>query len=132
VRIRTETRRQVGKLQFELFDRLKYYFSDLRAVRERASAKPKTFRFSTGLTVSVVVCLSQRTSCGSPRWRFAVTSARRRGLPMLLCFCNATNTGFCTFYVMPGLSRIRIVSLLKQDDVRLAAGIRLNRLSDFP
>ena len=131
VRIRQKTRLQVGKLQIELFSRLKNYFSDLRAVRERARAKPKTLRFSTGLTVSVVVCLSERTCCGSLRWRFAATSARRCGLPMLLCFCNRTNTGFCSFYVMPGVSHIRIVSLLKQDDARLATGVRLKRLSDF-
>jgi DNA invertase Pin-like site-specific DNA recombinase len=131
VRKRQKTRLQVGKLQIELFSRLKNYSSDLRAVRERASAKPKTLRFATGLTVSVVVCLSERTCCGSLRWRFTTTSTRLRGLPMLLCFCNATNTGFCAFYVMPGVSYIRVVSLLKQDDARLATGVRLKRLSDF-
>ena len=128
---RERTRLQIGKFQIALFGQLKNMFSDLRVVRDRASTKPKTFRFSTGLMVAVVVCLSQRTSLGSLRWRFAATSARLRSLPTLLCFCNATNTQLRTFYAMPSVAHIRIVSLLKQDDNRLSMGVRLKRLSDL-
>jgi DNA invertase Pin-like site-specific DNA recombinase len=128
---REKTRLQIGKFQIALFGRVKKMFPDLRVVRDRASTKPKTFRFSTGLTVAVVVCLSQRTSLGSLRWRFAATSARLRGLPTLLCFCNAANTQLRTFYAMPSVAHIRIVSLLKQDDDRLSMGTRLKRLSDL-
>ena len=131
VRKREKTRLQVGKLQIALFSRLKKLSSDLRAVRERTSAKPTTLRFSTGLMVTVVVCLSERTCLGSLRWRFQSISAKRRGLPTLLCLCNTTNTGFHAFDAMPSVSHIKIVSLLKQDDVRLATGVRLKRLSDF-
>ena len=131
LRIRQNTRLQVGKLQIALFSRLKHLFSDLRAVRERPSAKPKTLRFSSGLMVSVVVCLSERTSLGRLRWRFQAASAKRRGLPTLVSFCNAANTRLSTFYVVPTVSHISIVSLLKQDDARLETGTRLKRLSDF-
>jgi DNA invertase Pin-like site-specific DNA recombinase len=131
VQKRQKTRLQIGNLQIALFSRLKKMFSDLRAVRERTSTKPKTLRFSTGLTVTVAVCLSERTALGSLRWRFQAVSARRRGLPTLLCLCNTTNTGFRDFHVMPSVSHIRIVSLLKRDDIRLATGVRLKSLSDF-
>jgi hypothetical protein len=59
---RQQTRLQVGKLEVELFNRLRNLFSDLRAARQRTSTKAKTLRFSSGLMVSVVVCLSLRTS----------------------------------------------------------------------
>jgi DNA invertase Pin-like site-specific DNA recombinase len=128
---RERTRLQIGKFQVGLFGRLKNMFADVRVVRDRTSTKPKTFRFSTGLTVAVVICLSERTSLGSLRWRFTATSARLRCLPTLLCFCNATNTQLRTFYLMPSVAHIKIVSLLKQDDNRLSMGNRLKRLSDL-
>jgi len=128
---REKTRLQIGKFQMALSGRLKNMFPDLRVVRDRTSTKPKIFRFSSGLIVAVVICRSERTSLGSLRWRFAATSARRRGLPTLLCFCNATNTRLRTFYAIPSVAHIRIVSLLKLDDDRLSTGVRLKRLSDL-
>lgn len=81
---------------------------------------------------AIVVCLSERTVLGEPRWFFQSFSAKRRGFLTLLCRCNSTNTAIRDFYLLPTVSHLPICSLLKENDQRLAQGMRVGRLSRLP
>jgi hypothetical protein len=69
-------------------------------------ARPKTFRFSSGLTVSLVLCLSERTLRGDARWRIQSVNAQRCGFVTLVCLGNDANTGVSEFVVMPSVAHI--------------------------
>jgi hypothetical protein len=129
--LRKKTRSLLNHLHVELFRRLHKLFPDLSLAQKTPTARPKTLRVSSGLMVSVVVCLSERTAHGSLRWIFNGVSARRRGFVTLLCRCNSTNTGIRDFHVMPSVRDINIMAVLKEDDVRLESGVRLKKLSEF-
>jgi DNA invertase Pin-like site-specific DNA recombinase len=129
--LRKKTRSLLNHLHVELFRRLRKLFPDLSLAQKTPTARPKTLRVSSGLMVSVVVCLSERTAHGSLRWIFNGVAARRRGFVTLLCRCNSTNTGIRDFYVMPSVRHISIMAVLTEDDVRLELGVRLKRLRQF-
>jgi DNA invertase Pin-like site-specific DNA recombinase len=129
--VRKKTRSLLNHLHVDLFRRLRKLFPDLSLAQKTPTARPKTFRVSSGLMVSVVVCLSERTAHGSQRWIFNGVAARRRGFVTLLCRCNSTNTGIHDFYVMPSVRHINIRAVLTEDDVRLESGVRLKRLREF-
>lgn len=131
VHLRKRSRRVMSDLHRQIVKRLTAFFPDMRVLQQSNTARPKTLHFSSGLVASLVVCLSERTCLGQLRWRFNAVSARRQGLPTLLCLCDARNKRGHVFYAMPAVSHIRVVSLLKADDARLAVGVRLKRLSDF-
>jgi DNA invertase Pin-like site-specific DNA recombinase len=131
-RLRQQTGKKVAKLHFGIFKQLRtLYRRDIVAVRALETTRPKKLRFSSGLEVSIAVCLSERTLAGSNRWRFQSTAARRSGLITLLARCNMANTGFRDFIVMPSVTHIRVVSLLKEDDERLRVGTKLRTLRNF-
>lgn len=130
--LRQQTSRKVKQLHFEVFRRLRrLYRRDIVAIRERDTARPRRLRFSSGLQVSLAVCLSEKTLGGSDRWRFQSRAAQHSGLVTLLCRCNAVNTGFHDFFVMPSVAHIPVVALLKENDERLRLGRRLGSLRSF-
>jgi hypothetical protein len=114
-----------------LYRRLRRLFPDLRATHERSSARPKRLRFSTGLTVAVAVCPTEKTLKGQRRWRFESACAQKSGLLTLLCFCNGANKKIAHLVLVRNASHIHTVSMLKEDDERLKGGIRLRHLRDF-
>lgn len=131
LRLRKKTLSLLNHLHVQLFRRLRELFPDLSLAQKTPTTRPKTFRVSSGLMLSVVVCLSERTALGSLRWMFNGVAARRCGFVTLLCRCNSTNTGIRDFYVMPSVRHINIMATLTEDDVRLESGVRLKRLREF-
>jgi DNA invertase Pin-like site-specific DNA recombinase len=129
--LRQKTRSLLNHLHVQLFRRLNKLFPDLSLAQKTPTARPKTLRVPSGLIVSVVVCLSERTADGSLRWKFNGVEARRRGFVTLLCRCNSTNTGIRDFHVMPSVRDISIMAVLTEDDVRLESGVRLKSLREF-
>jgi DNA invertase Pin-like site-specific DNA recombinase len=128
---RIKSTRLVTALHRAIYKRLQKLFPGITAIHESTLARPKTLRFPSGLTVSVVVCLAERTLTGLKRWRFQSIGAKRAGLITLMCRCNTNNSGIYDYVVMPNVSHIRVVSLLSEDDKRLESGVRLKRLRDF-
>lgn len=132
VALRQQTAIKVKKLHIEIFGRLrKLYRADITAVRYRNVSRPRRLRFSSGLEVYLVVCLFEKMLDGSTRWRFQGRAAQRSGFITLLCRCNETNTAFHDFLVVPSVSHIAVVSLLKEDDERLRLAQKIQRLSSF-
>jgi len=129
--LRRKTRSLLNHLHVQLFQRLNKLFPDLSLAQKIPAIRPKTLRVPSGLMVSLVVCLSDRTAHGSLRWIFNGVVARRRGLVTLLCRCNSTNERIRDYHVMPSVRHINITAALSEDDVRLKSGVRLRRLSDF-
>ena len=131
-RLRYKSWRKVRRLHFEVFRRLqKLYKADIIALRERMTTRPRRLRFSSGLEVSLAICLAEKTLSGKKRWRFQSRAAQKSGLITLLCRCNANCTGFHDLIVMPSVSHLAVVSLLKEDDERLRGARKLKHLREF-
>lgn len=130
-KFRMRTQRHVTALHRAILHHLQRLFPDVRATHESRLARPKTLRFSSGLEVSLNVCLAEKTLMGAKRWRFQSVNARCSGLITLMCLCNANNSRIHRFIVLPSVAHIHVVSLLSENDERLAVGIRLTRLSEF-
>ena len=129
--VRRRSNQAVNKVYQTLFDRLRRLFPNIRTTHVSPRARPKTLRFSTGLTVALAVCHTERTLRGEKRWRFESRHAQRSGLVTLLCFSMSNGVEMDFFMVLPSASHIPVVSLLKEKDERLSSGQRLTSLRDF-
>jgi DNA invertase Pin-like site-specific DNA recombinase len=121
----------ITRMYRSLYVRLRRLFPGIKAAHVSSRARPKTLRFSTGLSVAIVVCHAQQTLRGEKRWRFESCHAQNSGLVTLLCFCGSTNREISHFSVLPSASHIPVISLLKEHDERLTSGTRLRNLRDF-
>ena len=128
---RMKSTRQVTSLHRAIYKNLRKLFPDIIATHESSLARPKSLRFSSGLTISLVVCLWESTLRGMSRWRFQSINAQRAGFVTLLCRCNKENSGIRDYVVMPNVSHIHVVSLLSENDRRLESGRKLPRLRDL-
>lgn len=131
VALRMKTKRTMSRWHKDLVCRLKAIFrSEICKFLTRGSKMPK-IRFGSGPTVSIVICRSERSNRGAPRWRLFNTSAKRYGGMVLLCLCDSTNVRLRNFHVLPNLDNIKVSALLKEDDVRLTSGKQLRNLHDL-
>jgi DNA invertase Pin-like site-specific DNA recombinase len=130
-RIRKLSNIQITRMYRCLYGRLRRLFPDVKATHASSRARPKTLRFSTGLSVAIAVCHADKTLRGEKRWRFESHHAQNSGLVTLLCFCGPTNTGIAHYFVIPSASHIPVISLLKEHDARVANGQQLRNLRDF-
>jgi Recombinase len=130
-KVRKRSSLHIKGMYRSLYVRLRRLFPDIKAAHESSRARPKTLCFSTGLRVAIVVCHAEKTLKGEKRWRFESCHAKHSGLVTLLCCCGATNSEISHFFAIPSASHIRVVSLLKEHDERLAGAIRLRNLRDF-
>jgi DNA invertase Pin-like site-specific DNA recombinase len=121
----------ITKTYRSLYVRLRRLFPDVKATHESVRARPKTIRFSTGLSVAIAVCHADRTLKGKRRWRFESRHAQHSGLVTLLCLSRSTKSAIAHFFVIPSASHISVISLLKEHDERLDSGERLKNLRDF-
>jgi hypothetical protein len=129
--LRRQSNRRITKIYRSVYVRLKHLFPDIETTHERASARPKMMRFSTGLRVGIAVCVPQNTLGGEKRWRFECAWAQLSGLVTLLCFSNGIRNNFSHFVVVPSASHIPVVSLLRERDPMLSSGKRLKALGHF-
>jgi DNA invertase Pin-like site-specific DNA recombinase len=129
--VRSLSHLRITSLYRSLYGRLRGLFSDLRATHKSSRARPKTLRFSTGLTVAIAICPFEKTLKGEKRWRFESAHAQHSRLVTLLCFCAAANREIAHFIVVPNAAHIPTISILKEHDERLKDGIRLRHLRDF-
>jgi DNA invertase Pin-like site-specific DNA recombinase len=121
----------ITKTYRSLYVRLRRLFPDVKATQESIRARPKTVRFSTGLSVAIAVCHADETLKGKRRWRFESRHAQHSGLVTLLCLSGPTNSAMAHFFVIPSAAHIPVISLLKEHDERLASAKRLKTLRDF-
>jgi DNA invertase Pin-like site-specific DNA recombinase len=129
--MRLQSNRLVTALHRITYEKLQTLFPDIIATHASKFARPRTLRFSSGLTISLVVCLTKPTVHGIERWSFQSINAQRAGLVTLLCRCNRNNSGIRDYFVMRNVSHIPAVSLLRETDKRFESGRRLSRLKDF-
>jgi DNA invertase Pin-like site-specific DNA recombinase len=122
---------RITSLYRSLYRQLRRLFPDLIATHKSSRARPKTIRFSSGLTVAMAVCPADRALSGTKRWRFESAHAQHSGLLTLMCFCQAANKKIAHFIIVPSASHISTISMLKEHDERLKDGIRLRHLRDF-
>jgi len=131
LKLRRLSNQRITRMYRSLYGQLRQLFPDVKTTHESNRARPKTLRFSTGLSVAIAVCHAEKTLRGEKRWRFESHHARHTGLVTLLCFSGSTNSNISHYVVMPSASHIPVISLLKERDERLAGGKRLRRLRDF-
>jgi len=129
--LRKRSSRNITRMYRRLYVRLRRLFPDAHATHKSSRARPKTLRFSSGLRVAIVVCHGEQTLREEKRWRFESCHAQQGGLVTLLAFSRSTNREIAHFVVMPSTSHIAVISLLKENDERLASGKRLKSLRDF-
>jgi DNA invertase Pin-like site-specific DNA recombinase len=130
-----ELRKQAGlrltKLYRSVYATLRRLFPDIRVTHESSRARPKTLRFSSGLTVAVALCPADRTLKGERRWRFESRHAQQSGFVTLMCMCKSRANEIGHFLVVPSAADIPVISMLKENDLRLSAATRLRSLVQF-
>jgi DNA invertase Pin-like site-specific DNA recombinase len=126
--LRKQAGRSLTGIYRSVYARLQRLFPDIRVTHESTRARPKTLRFSSGLTIAVAVCPADRTLKGERRWRFESCHAQKSGLVTLMCMCKSRNQKIDHFLVIPNASDIPVISMLKEADVRLASATKLRSL----
>jgi DNA invertase Pin-like site-specific DNA recombinase len=130
-KIRRLSNLRITRMYRSLYVRLRKLFPDVNATHESSRARPKTLRFSTGLSVAIAICHAEKTLRGEQRWRFESHHAQRSGLVTLLCFCGPKNIGIAHYCVIPSAAHIPVIALLKEHDERVASGEQLRSLREF-
>ena len=124
---------KLKRLRLEVLTQLKGLFpSQLRVLRLTSRRQREIVELDQSLRVAVHICRPARpTLSGEPRW-LLLGQDNERDLPCLICMPDESLRQLTAFYVVPQFGKlIRRCKILSEDHPWLAAGKRLDSLSDF-
>jgi len=127
----SEHRQRTYHVRDQLIHRLEVLFPDrITVVHPRGKTRP-VLQLDGASTISVSICRARRTRDGELQWVFHPLPKDERGHIMLLCLLDESNTKSLICYLLP-TAKMASNHFFKQADPMLAAGIRVDDLSQLP